>query len=121
MDTATTQPLDIKTLLLLVVEHELPRERIFSLIAREVNIPVDRLMDALTVHPQAPARTRQPRARWTDARLNELAIRWNSGDRPSKIAEVMGCTTATVYHQIADLRKTRTDIQKRKTPATSGF
>jgi hypothetical protein len=112
MEPTTTQPLDIRTLMLLLVEHEMPRDKVFALLAHECNVPVEKLVSAVTVVPVAPVAPVKY-ARWDDERINTLVALWNAGMRPSKIAAELETTTSTVYQKISQLRKVRSDINKR--------
>lgn len=112
MNTQETTTLDIRTLLLVMMEEEVPRERIFNLIAREMNVPVDRLINALTTNTQNEKKPKY--TKWTEERLNELAVRWNNGEKPSYIAREMGINVQVVYQRIQALRKVRNDIKGRK-------
>ena len=106
-----TNNMDIKTLIVLLVEHEMDSTKMLNLIAQECNVDAERLAKALS-----SATTPHHRIKWDDDRLNDLVMRWNRGDKPSAIAKAMGCQTASVYQRIAALRKVRGDIQRRHTP-----
>jgi hypothetical protein len=131
----TKQPLDLRTLFLLMIEHEeVPWDNIMDLIAEEVNIPSDQLKTTLAKKARSagvstrgrqdvemdfkPSRdtgsNKRTYSRWEDARLDELVQRWNDGQKPGQIAKDMGVSTQTVYQKISRLRKTRDDIQARK-------
>lgn len=110
--TPTTPTLDIRTLLVLLSENEMPRDRVFNLIARECNIPVDKLINAVTVAPVMEI-NRRPRIQWTDERVATLIELWNSGERPGHIADKMNTTTQVVYQKISQLRKTNPTIKPR--------
>lgn len=143
------QSLDLRTLLLLMVEHEeMPWDTVMDLIAEEVNIPADQLKTVITNKSRGSGRNRmsfsepssaavQPTpkpspkdgankkrtySRWGDDRLDELVNRWNDGQKPGEIAREMGVSTQTVYQKISRLRKTRNDVQARtsRNPAFSG-
>lgn len=132
------QPLDLRTLMLLVVEHDVPWDNVMKLIAEEVNVPYERLKTVLTqqrgaavraekIEPVSPIITeriqpplsiieessKRSYSRWEEGRLDELIARWNDGQKPGQIAKEMGVSTQTVYQKISKLRKTRTDIKSR--------
>jgi len=106
-----TQTLDIKTLIHLLMEEDMPHGRILSLIARECNLPEEKLMSAVT-GANKPETTRKNIA-WSDEAANRLIALWNGGEKPSKIAAQFGCSTQTVYQRVRILRQTRTDVMKR--------
>lgn len=110
MNTQETTNLDLRTLLLVMMEDDVPRERIFSLIAKEMDVPVEQLVSALTITPADNSRQYH---KWTEERLNELVERWNAGQKPSHIAREMGITVQVVYQRLTNLRKVRTDIKSR--------
>jgi hypothetical protein len=109
----TTPTLDIRTLLVLLSENEMPRDRVFNLLARECNIPVDKLINAVTVTPAVTDINRRPRIQWTDEKIATLIDLWNKGERPGQIADKMNTTTQVVYQKISQLRKTNPTIKPR--------
>lgn len=112
MEPTTTPALDIRTLLVLLSENEMPRDRVFNLIARECNIPVDKLINAVTIAPAVPMERRK-RMTWTPERVSALIELWNKDTKPSQIAEALGVTTQTVYQKISELRKINPNIKTR--------
>jgi hypothetical protein len=139
--TQSKQPLDLRTLVLLMVEHEdqIPAEGVMSIIAEEVNVPLERLQVAITSvqghksilykqgslkQAEATSKASEDKpvrhySRWEQDRLDELVRRWNGGEKPSHIAKAMGVSTPTVYQKISHLRKTSDNIKIRhsKNPA----
>lgn len=108
----TPSTLDIKTLIQLLMEDEMPHARILSLIARECNMPEDTFAKRMT--PEAPVVKSRKTIRWDDAALDRLATMWQNGEKPRHIAAEFGCSTQTIYQRVSVLRTTRTDIQPRK-------
>lgn len=132
----TKHSLDLRTLLLLIVEHEdLPWDKVMELIADEVSVPTDQLKAAIAKHsereanlaagklasvqlvtktqPELDEQKKRPYSRWERERLDELVVRWNSGQKPSVIAKEMQISTQTVYQKISQLRKSRGDVKIR--------
>jgi hypothetical protein len=110
----TSHPLDIRTLLLLLVEHEMPRDKVLGLIATQCGIPTDKLIEAFTVRTLTAVPSSKTYIRWDSQRIENLVSRWNQGERPSSIAKNLGCSTSVVYSKISMLRKTRSDINRRE-------
>lgn len=110
METNTNH-MDIKTLIVLLVEHEMDSSKMIELIATECGVSSERLANALS-----SVTTTKRRIKWDDSRIEELVARWNRGEKPSAISRAMGIQTATVYQRIAALRKERSDIMRRNTP-----
>lgn len=123
------QHLDLRTLLVIMAEEDVPMEKIVDLIANEVDVPSDKLHAIFSgVSRRQPQREitafsrpeekkttgKRSYSHWEDKRLNELVERWNRGQKPGQIAKEMGVSTQTVYQKISRLRKERDDIQTRQ-------
>lgn len=114
MDTNNHYNLDIRTLIVLLTENEISRDTVFGLLARECNVPVDKLIEAVTVKPAKPEPEKNDkRIRWTPERIETLVDMWNKGIRPGEIARAFECNTQVIYQKISTLRRTRTDIKPR--------
>lgn len=97
-----THSLDIKTLVRLLMEEDMPHARIMSLIARECNIPEERMVTAMTAKPEG--RTRK-NMEWNSENTLRLVTMWNDGERPRHIAAALGCSTQTVYARVGMIRR----------------
>jgi hypothetical protein len=114
MEHSNFPNLDIRTLIVLLTESEISRDTLFTLLARECNVPVEKLINAVTIKPQEDAPTEKAgRIRWSDEKNKDLIVRWNRGDRPSSIAEAFGCSTSVIYQRLSVLRKTHPEIKSR--------
>lgn len=107
----TPSTLDIKTLIQLLMEDEMPHARILSLIARECNMPEDTFAKRMIT--ETPVVKSRKTIRWDEAATERLAAMWNGGEKPRHIAAAFGCSTQTIYARIGVLRATRTDIKPR--------
>lgn len=106
--------LDIRTLIVLLTENEISRDTVFGLLARECNVPVDKLIEAVTIKPSKATETKvEKRVRWTPERIEQLVDMWNQGARPSDIAKAFDCNSQVIYQKISTLRRTRSDIKPR--------
>lgn len=107
-----TQTLDIKTLIHLLMEDDMPHARILSLIARECNLPEERLAAVMTAKPKG-ADVRKNIV-WNDEAVERLITMWNTGEKPRNIAAAFGCSTQTVYQRVRMLRQSRPEVTARK-------
>lgn len=97
-----THSLDIKTLVRLLMEEDMPHARILSLIARECNIPEECMVTAMTAKPEQPTRKNMD---WNSENTLRLVTMWNDGERPRHIAATLGCSTQTVYARVGMIRR----------------